>query len=90
MSNTQIFVCSFHSNVADLKAGKRTELDALRVLEKDPRVSCFDMSDIPWLENLITAMEKKGLIHNNHEEHYPWLKFAITEAGRQLLNGESK
>lgn len=82
---TTIFVCSFEGAIASLKPSERNELEALRCLEKNPRVSCWDLHDHHWLRKLISKLQHKGFIHNDGEEPYPWIKFTITEAGKQML-----
>lgn len=79
---------SFSGALADLPNGKRTTVDALRVLDKHPRVSTFDRGPA-WLESLLRSLKDEGLIVEL-DEPYPWHRYALTEAGREraaLLQG---
>ncbi len=79
-----IFICSFSTDIADLKRGKRTDENMLAALSKNPRVSTFDMSEHQWLWKGLADMEKRGLIVSQ-EEPYPWHKYKLTDAGQALL-----
>jgi len=68
-------ICSFSGSVADLKNTRydkgRTEENVLKCLAKDPKVSTWDMSENPWLCQIINILESKGLIIVEKAE-YPW------------------
>jgi hypothetical protein len=80
----RVIVCSFSGALADLPRGKRTTLDALQVLEKHPRVSTFDRSELPWLNRLLYDLLQQGLIFEM-DEPYPWHRYELLSAGRQML-----
>jgi hypothetical protein len=78
-------ICNFSGALADLKKRHRSTVGALRVLRQSPRVSAFDMSELPWMRNLLKDLERSGLIEECKGEHYPWLRFKITDAGQAEL-----
>lgn len=80
---------SFRGALAELPKGRRTELDALRVLAEHPRVSAFDLSEAPWLHRLVRGMQRAGLIEQDRAEPYPWHRFNITDKGRAMLRGDA-
>lgn len=79
MSRT-VFLDSFSGGAAVLPRGHRGPEDVLAALVSDPRVSTFDMSDIPWLRTAIAKLTRQGLIVAV-DEPYPWHKYEITERG---------
>lgn len=79
---SRIFIDCFSGSLADLPKGKRTTVDALRVLAEHPRVSTFDRGPA-WLESLLADLKQKGLIVEV-DEPYPWHRFALTEAGKAV------
>ena len=74
----------FSGEAADLKRGHRSADDVLAVLEKHPRVSTWDMSELSWLRAAIESLEQRGLIAAQ-DEPYPWHKYKLTDAGRATL-----
>ena len=81
---TRVFLDSFSGGAADLKKAQRNRDNVLGALDKDPRVSCFDLSEHHWLWSLIVELKTAGLI-NEVTEPYPWNRYEITEAGRKVL-----
>jgi hypothetical protein len=79
-----MFTDSFSGALADLRKSERTEENALAVLAEHPQVSTWDMSEYAWLRGLIEGLESKGLI-KEQDEPYPWLRYEITEAGKEQL-----
>jgi hypothetical protein len=75
---------SFCGSLGELPRGKRTMLHALQVLADDPRVSVFERGT-GWLELLLHELQEGGLVAEDHSEPYPWCRFNLTDAGRQLL-----
>lgn len=73
-------ICSFSSNAAELKPKNRTAINALLALQKNPRISTFDMSDNMWLCGLVKILEHKKYI-KPIDEPYPWHKWGITKIG---------
>lgn len=70
-------VCSFGSDVEDLKGEDRNESEVLEILKISPRISSFTMSEhYKWLPSLINSMKEKGLIVEL-EEPYPWHKYKV-------------
>lgn len=80
-------ICSFTSPIADLPRGKRTEADMLAALDRNPRVSTFDMSEFPWLWRGIDSLKARGLITEDKGEAYPWHRYTLTDAGKAALAG---
>jgi hypothetical protein len=78
--------CNFSGALADLPKGKRTPLNALQVLEKHPRVSTFDRSEMPWLNMLLNDLLNQGLILQI-DQPYRWHRYELMTAGRQMLVG---
>lgn len=73
-----IFLDSFSGAVAGLPKGRRSADDVLAVLKTHPRVSCFDMSETPWIRNIIGDLKRAGAIESLPEP-YPWLRFKVTQ-----------
>lgn len=83
--NTEIaFLDSFSGDLADLKRGKRTTENALAVLDRNPMVSTWDMSENKWLYRLICDLKYSGLIVEQ-EQPYPWHRYGLTDAGKAHL-----
>lgn len=76
---------SFSGEAADLKRGHRGSDDVLAVLMKHPRVSTWDMSELPWLRAAIENLERRGLIVEDAHA-YPWHGYLLADAGRHLVN----
>ena len=74
----------FSGSLGELPRGRRTLADALRVLADDPRVSTFERGT-PWLERLIGDLQAQGLVKEDAAEPYPWHRFNLTDAGRQMV-----
>jgi len=76
-----IHICSFASAVSDLKPKqKRDPIMVLRCLERNPRVSTWEMGE----HNLyltINELKRRGWI-TELDEPYPWHRFGITEGGQ--------
>lgn len=84
MANSgRVFLDCFSGSLGELPKGKRTTLDALRVLADDPRVSTFERGPA-WLEALISDVLHGGLVVEL-DEPYPWHRYRLTDAGRQML-----
>ena len=79
----RFILCNFSGSLGDLPKGQRTAVNALRVLSDDPRVSTFDRGPA-WLESLLAELKCSGLIVGL-DEPYPWHRYALTDAGRQML-----
>ena len=75
---------TFTGSLSELPRGKRTVRNALHVLAADPRVSCFERGG-RWLESLLEDLKAEGLVEEEKGVPYPWCKFHVTDAGRQLL-----
>lgn len=72
----KVFLDSFSGSILDLKPKQRTKENALAVLAKDPRVSTWDMSEYPWVRNLIEDLLRDGKIVAE-DEPYPWHRYRI-------------
>ena len=79
----------FSGEAADLKRGHRGANDVLAVLERHPRVSTWDMSELSWLCAAIDDLERRGLIAAQ-EEPYPWHRYKLTDAGLAILTHNVK
>ncbi len=84
MRSTSVIVCSFSGSLGELPRGKRTVLNALRVLADDPRVSTFERGP-RWLESLLHELVSGALIVEDKAELYPWHRYTLTDAGRRML-----
>jgi hypothetical protein len=71
---------SFAGPVALLPPGKREQGDILEVLREFPLVSCFDLSELPWLRLGIASLERRGLIRDDRKEPYPWVRYVVESA----------
>jgi hypothetical protein len=80
---------SFSGSVTDLKRGNRTIMDFLAALNNDPMVSTWDMSEYKWVRDGVYSLKDNGLIVELNQP-YPWPKYALTKAGRELLAERSK
>lgn len=77
MSRKAIFLDSFSGHAAELPRGKRTPADVLEALKRDPRVSVWDMGDLPWLRNAIGDLIEAGSIVYDASEPYPWCRYEV-------------
>ena len=75
----RMILCSFAGGAAKLKGRDRTPDNILAALALNPRVSCFDLSENAWLRDMISALEKAGLIHDDRKEPYPWVRYTFTK-----------
>ena len=78
-----IHLDSFSGAVADLKPAHRDSESVLQTLSKNPTVSTWDMSELLWLRSAISDLKKRGLIVSK-DEPFPWLRYELTDAGKQL------
>lgn len=69
---------SFSGAAADLKGQQRTCSNVLAALNRNPRVSTFDMSEHGWLRSCIAELQRLGFIAEDKREPYPWHKFTPT------------
>lgn len=81
-----IFFDCFSGALADTPKGQRGITSALQVLEHHPRVSTFDRSEHRWLDDLLRDMLQQRLIVEI-AAGYPWHRFELMTAGRQMLAG---
>ena len=80
---------SFSGSLGELPKGRRTLVYALAVLADDPRVSTFERG-VGWLESLLHELQFNNLVIEDKAEPYPWHRFNLTDAGRQMLAPEQK
>lgn len=76
-----MFLDSFSGEAAELPANRRTPEDVFEALRRNPRVSCFDLSELAWLRNAIQRLEQQGRIVDDKVEPYPWIRYAISDEG---------
>jgi hypothetical protein len=81
---SSVHLDSFSGSAIDLPRGKRSEIDVLRALFNDPRVSCWDRG-ARWLDSAIRALQQAGLIAE--QASYPWYRYALTDAGLNAIAG---
>ncbi len=86
MKRMRVHLDSFSGSLGELPKGRRTLVYALAVLADDPRVSTFQRG-VGWLEALLRELQFNKLVMEDHAEPYPWHRFNLTEAGRQMLAG---
>lgn len=87
MSNNIVFMDSFSGSVCDLRSRQRGNIKTvLKVLSKDPNVSIWDMDNgIRYpLWKTIKKLEDLGYV-KSVERPYPWLRYEITETGKNFL-----
>lgn len=80
----KIHIDSFSGKVVDLKRGQRTHENILEVLSKHPRISTWDMGELPWLRNAINELKLYGFIVEQ-DEPYPWHKYKVTDTGLSYM-----
>lgn len=78
------YLCSFSGAAAQLPRQHRTPDNILAALERQERVSTFDMSELAWLRTGIRSLQDSGFIRAC-DEPYPWCRYEITPAGHQRL-----
>lgn len=76
---------SFSGSLGELPKGRRALVYALAVLADDPRVSTFERG-AGWLESLLHELQFNKLVIEDKAEPYPWHRFNLTDAGRQMLS----
>jgi len=84
-----ICIDNFSGPAADLKGRHRHYMSVLAVLEKNPRVSTWDMSEERWLRGCIDDLLHQQLIVAQ-DEPYPWHRWTLTDAGRAVLAARSE
>ena len=84
MKRIRVHLDSFSGSLGELPKGRRTLLYALAVLADDPRVSTFERG-VGWLESLLHELQFNKLVMEDKAEPYPWHRFNLTDAGRQML-----
>ena len=73
-----IHICSFASEVCDLTKKQRRDPDAVfRCLEKDPKISTFEMDETLWIA--VQILIKEGRI-KEVESDYPWHRYEVAMA----------
>lgn len=80
----RVFIDSFSGPAADLKFGKRNSTNVLHALAADPKVSCFDMSELDWLRRGVETLKSQGLV-KNMPAAYPWCRYEVTPEGRAVI-----
>lgn len=68
---------SFSGLAAELPPSRRTPAHVLAALTRNPRVSTFDMSELPWLRGCIDSLKSSGQIAEDPNEPYPWHLFHV-------------
>ncbi|WP_455387386.1 hypothetical protein [Petrachloros mirabilis] len=84
----KIILDSFSGPIADLPKQCRTQQEALRALNKHPRVSTWDMSEHAWVRNLVGDLLHAGLIVEDKSELYPWHRYQITAQGKSAMEAD--
>ncbi len=74
-----MIVCSFSTPVAELKGKQRTPDNVLDALRRNPRVSCFDLSEHKWLRDTISMLECSGWIVDDKTEPFPYVRYAVKQ-----------
>lgn len=77
---------SFSGPAALLPKNLRTPAGVLSALQRNPRVSTWDMSEMPWLRGCIDALKASGQITEDKDEPYPWHLYLITSTKNALPN----
>lgn len=91
MNKSVVFLDSFSGSISDLKPKQRGDMKkVLEILSVDPRVSTWDMDEgkrFP-LWKTIEKLKDAGYLEDV-ESHYPWLKYRVTELGKEFLSGDN-
>jgi hypothetical protein len=74
----RVILDSFSGPASELRGSARTSDNVLAVLSRNPRVSCWDMSEHAWLRSCISDLVKRGAIAEDKSEPYPFHKFTPT------------
>lgn len=72
-----MIVCSFSGPAAELRGMDRTPDNLIAALRRNPRVSCFDMSEKKWLRDCIGMLVAKGTLIDHRDEPYPWCRYTV-------------
>lgn len=67
----------FSGSAAMLKGRDRNVLCVLSALRKDPKLSCFDLSEYAWLRNAVNTLVRAGRIKMTDKLAYPWQHFEV-------------
>lgn len=78
---------SFSGTASEMPKGKRTTENLLRVLDRDPMVSVWDMGEYRWLRDLVYGAIKDGLLISA-DQPYPWCRYVLTEDGRTAIGAK--
>ncbi len=66
----------FSGGAASLPKAQQTPEGVLEALRANPRVSTWDMSEMPWLVRCIQDLERRQAIALK-ESAYPWLRYSV-------------
>lgn len=71
-----VLLDSFSGSAAMLPRGRRTNRDILIALQRSPKVSCFDMSELKLLRDGIQDLIYCGkVVCRNDKCEYPWCMY---------------
>lgn len=77
-------ICSFSCEAAELKKADRTADNVLKALSISPRISTWDMSELPWLREVVYQLEEQDMV-SAVDEPYPWHRWDLTPIGRAKI-----
>jgi len=82
---SRIFIDSFSGGLLELKRNDRTTINALSVLQKNPKVSTFEMTE-KWKQGQEVWEFIGDLIQREFitaiKSPYPWHKYKVTKKGQ--------
>lgn len=67
---------SFSGAASELKGKTRTHENVLAALRRDPKLSCFDLSEYAWLRSIVRDLERSGKIKDKGGA-YPWVYYDV-------------
>lgn len=78
-----IHICSFGSDLEDLKGKNRTDENVMEILGCNPNVSTWTISEnYKWLWPIIKRLLREGRI-KEVEREYPWHRYEVVATPAQ-------
>lgn len=70
-------ICSFSGDAALLSPKRRTRENVLAALRRDPKLSVWDLSELPWLRRIVDDLRRTGDVTYSDRLEYPWQAFTV-------------
>lgn len=89
MVTVKAFIDSFSGSIMELDKKDRTDLNGLSALQRDPKISTWDMTE-KWKDGqevweFVSELIQRELI-TEMKSHYPWHKYKLTTKGQEFIN----